>query len=763
MKKTLFLFAAIFACTLLTFAHDFEVDGIYYQVGYLASEVQVPYVTVTYKGNSYEEYKEYSGSVTIPATVNYDGISYSVTGIGWGAFLGCSDLTKISLPNSIIEIEQDAFADCSGLTRITIPESIISIGTQAFQNCTSLTTVIWNAKNCTSGFFNSNTSEQITSFTFGEKVDSIPEGLCKNMSISTITIPKSVSYIGKGAFSACPTIESIIVETGNQTYYSNNTNSIVERETKILIAGCKNSHITGVTTIGAEAFCGCSELKRITIPTGVTTICSSAFEGCSGLTSLTLPASITTIGNSAFYGCSGLRSITVPNNVTTIDKYAFYNCSSLDEVVMGNRITSIGLGAFYSCSGLRSITIPNSVTTIDKYAFAKCSNLTDLSIGNGITSIDTAAFKNCSKLTKIKCLAITPPTIEETTFENVNRNIPVHVPKGSVYEYTISPYWDEFIDIQEDTSRITKFETNGIYYNVLGADSVAVTYQGNSIESPLKYNGSITIPAKVEYNNITYRVVSIGECAFFDCSDLTDITISNGITTIGASAFYACYNLTKIAIPQSVTTISSGAFFGCLYFTEITIPKNVISIGEGAFAFCPTMETLTVEAGNPVYHSAENCIIETASKTIIAGCRNSIIPTDNSVTKIGSFAFYGSSLAEISIPNSVTLIDYGGFAGCSNLSKITCLAVVPPVLDGTSFSDVNRDIPVYVPQAGLASYQNDIYWSSFFSNIQAIEGSTDVDIIHTDDAIGTHKILENGAIYILRNGEKYTIDGRRVM
>ena len=156
-----------------------------------------------------------------------------------------------------------------------------------------------------------------------------------------------------------------------------------------------------VTSIGEEAFYGCSGLTSVTIPNSVTSIGDDAFYGCSGLTSVTIPNSVTSIGLYAFYGCSGLTSVTIPNSVTSVGHYAFGDCSGLTSVTIGNSVTSIGEGAFHGCSGLTSVTIPNSVTSIEVYAFSGCYHLTSVTIPNSVTNIKWSAFRGCSGLTSV--------------------------------------------------------------------------------------------------------------------------------------------------------------------------------------------------------------------------------------------------------------------------------------------------------------------------------------------------------------------------
>ena len=270
------------------------------------------------------------GTLTISGTdmPNYNSISYpwysqrgrikkvdiksGVTNIGDNAFAFCSSITSVTIGNSVISIGQDAFRECSNLTSITIPESVISIKRNAFDFCSSLT---------------------------------------------SISIPISVRSIEEGAFSFCDNLYSVIVENGNLIYDSrDNCDAIIETKSNTLILGCRNTIIPeSVTSIGNNAFAGCSGLNSITIPNSVTWIGDDAFAGCSGLNSITIPNSVTWIGNYAFNSCSGFTSITIPESVCRIGSSAFSYCNNLTSLICK---ATVPPNCAYECFSGVDMTLP---------------------------------------------------------------------------------------------------------------------------------------------------------------------------------------------------------------------------------------------------------------------------------------------------------------------------------------------------------------------------------------------------------------------
>ena len=198
------------------------------------------------------------------------------------------------------------------------------------------------------------------------------------------------------------------------------------------------------------------------------------------------------------------------------------------------------------------------------------------------------------------------------------------------------------------------------------------TAYASEVSSDYKGAVVILIHETISVDGKAYTVTSLGNHCFYGCYELKSITIPNSVTSLGDNCFHYCSGLTSITIPNSVKSLGEGCFYNCSGLTSITIPNSVKSLGKSCFAFCDGLESIVVESGNTVYDSRENCnaVIETATNTMLSGCKNTTIP--NSVTSLGDLCFGGcSGLTSITIPNSVTSLGRSCFSGCSGLTSIT--------------------------------------------------------------------------------------------
>ena len=309
-------------------------------------------------------------------------IGDSVTSIGNYAFYYCRNLTSVTIPDYITEIASGTFYGCSSLTSVTIPDSVTSIGNYAFYCCRNLTSVTIPNSVISIGERAFSYCSSLTSMTIPDSVTSIGDyAFCNCLNLTSVTIPDSVTSIDDYAFNNCSSLTNFNVSENNKNYSTDGKILYNKDKTTLIVYPSATGEVTisdSVTSIGSYAFNNCSSLESVTIPDSVTTIGSYAFYYCSSLESVTIPDSVTSIGSYAFNNCSSLESVTIPDSVTTIGSYAFRYCSSLTSVTIGNNVTTIGNYAFRYCSSLTSVTIGNNVTTIGNYAFGDCNNLTSI-------------------------------------------------------------------------------------------------------------------------------------------------------------------------------------------------------------------------------------------------------------------------------------------------------------------------------------------------------------------------------------------------
>ena len=488
----------------------------------------------------------------------------------------------------------------------------------------------------------------------------------------------------------------------NDTAYEVTCNNIAEA-TEAIIPSSYND--LPVTSIGRQAFSGCSGLTSVTIPDSITSIGDYAFSGCSGLTSITIPDSVATIRYNAFFNCSGLTSvtlssritsildgvfercssltsITIPNNVTSIGNSAFMYCSSLTSITIPDSVTSIGGFAFEYCSSLISITIPDRVTSIGDAAFGRCNNLISVIIGNGITEIGSFAFGDCSGLASITINALTPPTLANTNVFNNTNNCPIYVPMRRLNVYKTATNWNTYADRMQGVVGSDK---------IIGLDALTV-YDEKIKEYIAEHGGgSNTSNETIAIFNVT---TFTGEAFLSDLEGYTSIDWGDGtintslthtydnpglyicrikdLTGIGASAFEDCMILEAIIIGDNVTYINhygqSGAVFGnCTKLKYVHIGAGVEEFGS-TFSSNP-LESITVSPANAYFAGIGNCLIRKENNELLVGCINSIIP--ESVKIISNRAFFArKGLKHLVIPDGVTTIKLDAFSWCIDLEDI---------------------------------------------------------------------------------------------
>ncbi len=494
-------------------------------------------------------------------------IPESVTTIGIYAFSGCSSLTSVTISNSVTSIGNDAFSGCSSLTSVTIPNSVTSVGSYAFSGCSGL-----------------------ISATIGNSVTSIGKRAFYGCSgLTSITIPESVTSIKQSAFGGCSGLEKIIVPDiaawCNITFdtdanpLSNVHHLFSDEETEIT-----NLFIPeGVTKISNYAFSSCSGLASVTIPESVTTIGSYAFKDCSSLISVIIPNSVTNISSDAFSGCYGLLSVTLNNNSlvsasrTTSTSMESIFGSQVEEYVIGGDVTSIGSYAFSNCANLKSVTIANSVTRIGNDAFSECSSLSDITIPNGVISIGSSAFQGCTNLESVT-IPNSVNSIEYHAFYRCGRLKKVIVP--DIAAWCGIKFRDNFSNPLYYAHHLFRDETTEITELVISEGVTSISFDA--------FYGCSGLTSVIIPENVT----SIGEGAFLNCSGLTSVTL-NSNAIVSASRNYNTSMKSKFGdqvktyvIGNTVKAIGSYAFYGCSGLNNITISDKVTSMGAYAFSGC---------------------------------------------------------------------------------------------------------------------------------------------------------------------------------
>ena len=570
-------------------AYDFEVDGIDYDIN--GNEATVTYQYYDEDDDAYTN--DYSGDVIIPATVAYNGATYTVTSINSGAFAGSSDLTSVTIPNTVTSIGVYMFRGCNNLAGLTvaggnttydsrgncnaiietssntllygckntvIPNSVTTIGSNAFWGRTGLTSVEIPNSVTTIGTWAFAECPDLTSVTIPNSVTTIDAHAFRDCSsLASIEIPNSVTSIGAHAFYGT-------------AWYNNQPDGLVYIGLvayKYKGAMPEGAHINiadGTRGIASYAFQSCSRMAGVTIPNTVVTIGSGAFATCLGLTSLEIPNSVITIESSAFQSCTGLTEVEIPNSVTTIGGGAFSSCSGLTSVTIGNSVTTIGNDAFAYCYSLANVAIGSSVTHIGTFAFSHCGELTSLEIPNSVTTIDKDAFSYCTALTSVT-IPSSVTTIGKYVFTSCYNLTSMTVASGNTT-----------FDSRDNCNAIIETSSNTLLY---GCKNTVIPNTVTAIG-----DGAFDYCTGLTSMEIPNSVTSIGINAFAYCSGLTSVTIGNSVKTIGNFAFTQCTGLTSVEIPNSVTTIDLGAFSSCSALKNLTIGNSVNSIGLSAFRYC---------------------------------------------------------------------------------------------------------------------------------------------------------------------------------
>jgi hypothetical protein len=704
---------------------EFKTDGLYYKVkNYLRKTVSVE-APMELEG---EELTEYTGAITIPATVKCDDNEYNVVAIDDAAFEG-SEITSVSLPTSVETIGSLTFESCAALTSINT-ENVTSIGSYAFMGCASLSEVALNAN-----------------------ITSIAEGTFYGSGIKSANLHEGVTSIGASAYEACTALESVVFPTtlktvGDGAFAESTAITSIKANTTVpytLPEGCFASEIYNTATVSVPVgytatYQAATEWKNFTnydeflldvavadnfiysnvnfkitslgedntvkisycTPDGAATATNIKAANLAGYVGdIVIPdeveyqnikLKVTELGDSAFYNAQKLTSVKLPSTLTSIPKSAFSMCSALTSVNIPETVTTIGEYAFYQCKALESIEIPAKVETIGKYAFYYDEKLTSITLPESLTSLGDDVFYNCTALKSI--------------------NIPAGVTAIPNYAFD-KCYALSNIELGDQITSL------GSYAFADCTTLTSVKLPSTIKELPAScFNGCISL----ESLEIPETVVKFGNSLFKGCTKL-NIDVPAQITSLGTNVFDGCTSLTKANIPDAITVLPTNTFNNCISLEEVTISDAITSLGNYAFANCKALKSLNISKASKAMKAAEEngksinlpSALTSIGNYAFSAVGLSEIELPATLKTIGTYAFQNNpALTTIVLPASMTSMSSNYmFYGCSNLT-VYILNPTPVATATNAFkSSSSAYVKVVVPTGTTAAYvAKSKYWSS---------------------------------------------------
>lgn len=558
----------------------------------------------------------------------------------------------------------------NGVTTAIVEDGVTRIGDYFFRNSYSLSSIILPASVTEFGTSALNKSIIGVSRTIYAPSGSYTETYCNE---NNLTFQASSGTTGDCTWSLLGTTLTI---SGNgamaDCVYDEDKEKFIlpwgDKITKVIIE-------QGVTEVGKAAFYKCGSLKEVVLPEGLTTIKPGAFYECKKIETVVFPEGLTTIGEHAFEGCTGLKEIDLPEGVTVIDYLAFNNCKNLKSIDLPESLTKIGGSAFENCESLTSLTIPKNTATLDSQAFRGCRNIDDLYVYNKTCNLNNAfmytsldgmtvhgylnstaqSFANNNNLTFVQLAEVS--RTGECFYELDGTTLRIYG-NGKMGDYTYnSPApWGKNIT----SLTIENGVQNVGSYAFTGCKQITEVILPGSVTELGEY--AFMYCDKLESVNIPDDVNVITKGVFDGCASLDGVELHEGITEIQSLAFSGCDSISSIVLPESLQTIGNQAFYGCGSLTSFNLTKNVTQIGYNILGGGNNISTLTVDPENTVYDSRESCnaIIETATNTLLKGCKNTTIPA--SVPAIGNSAFdWCTGLKSIEIPGTVKTVGFNAF------------------------------------------------------------------------------------------------------
>lgn len=552
--------------------------------------------------------------------------SSTVTTIGRYAFERCLALQSVDIPATVRTIEDRAFNACPILSEVKLHEGLEKMGNRFLAG--TVVSEIYIPSTVTDSNESFAETELLETVNFAEGSTVIPDDMFEdNNSIRALTIPGTVTKLGKDSLAQMGSLESIVIPDS-------------------------------VTELGQWVFCECPKLASVTIGSGVTAIPDNAFEGCTSLKEITIPDNVTAIGGAAFKDCSKLAKVTLSNNLVELGSFSFERtpitevtipasltkgsipfsgCSSLktvhfaegtatliqgllqntavENVVIPEGVTELSQDVFRNCQKLTSVTLPSALRTIKNHAFDGCTSLNNVDIPKSVKMIEDGAFANTTSLTSFT-LREGIQTMRGRIFEN-SALTSIYIPK--TMSTTDAPFAGSNITDVTFSSGIATL-TDSLFRNAGKLTEVEIP------ETVVKIGSSCFRGSNVEVIIIPDSVKTIGNSAFEECDNLCAAVIGAGVRKIPQWCFYGCDMLQNVVIPETVVDMDANVFEAsglsyqklpqslhyipyqtfkdCRKLTKVECSDQLESIGDYAFERCYEFTTLQTAAEEAEFNNS---------------------------------------------------------------------------------------------------------------------------------------------------------------
>lgn len=677
-------------------------------------------------------------SIVIP-----DGVEM----INASAFMQCRDLTSVLMSNSVTEIRDNTFAYCgkltglvlplsvrliggkafdhSGLESFIVPDSVFELRTSAFQNCVNLKSVQLSVSLAAIGASAFQGCSALTSIDIPESVATIgDEAFMDCTALKRVKMGGQLSAVGKSVFKGCTALN--------------------RSETLDMEAWCKiafTDEYSNPLSCAHHLWVDDEEIIEVVIPDTVSHLNSFALCNAVALASVTFPAGLKSVGASAFKGCNNLKRLDVSDfeawlQIDFADQYAnpvargcrvYLNGQEVAaELEIPNTVTKIGKYAFMGCSWLQGITIPASVREIGENAFSTCYYLKSLYI-HDIDAWCRILFHNsssnpmCHNVQYLSLLRVFLNGVEITT-----NQLEIPLSTTSIKDYAFANSRFSGFTFHEGMDSIGR----GAFIN--NRITELVLPDGMKVLGDNAFNSCSSL-ARVEFPS---TLDSIGNQAFYNTA-LTSVKLPDGLSALGTRAFAYCWNLVEADLGKSIPRIPDSSFSACYSLSHIIIPETVTEIGDDAFAECAFAEMPTSNSihtiGNNAFALCKNMTeavigdhVTSIGEGVFRNCsRLKTVAVGNSIQAIKPFSFYScGALEHVTVGCNVDTIDYGAFLGCHDITGLTCLANEPPrVITNSSYGCFEdkcfNNTVLYVPVRSVDAYKKDNLWKRF-KNISGV-------------------------------------------